>query len=116
MIRVVCSRLPCVILNDGMPCEACRQAPVVSSPLISTNDMARAKGLAILDRLGQNWQPVSAEIPADVNMMPGDLIKKVDHEGQYKAQLESITYTVKVNKKDFTATASLALRRLADNG
>lgn len=113
-MSVVCHRLPCVILNDGTPCEACRQAPVVSNPLLSTPEAKRAMGTAILDSLGQDWQPISAEIPADINMMDGDLIEKVDHEGPYKAQLESITYTVKINE-EFTATASLALRRVADN-
>jgi len=47
-------------------------------------------------------------------MMPGDLIDKIDEEGPYKAQLESITYTVKITDKEFTATASLAMRRVAD--
>ncbi len=113
-VRVVVYRTPCVILADGSPCDECRPADTVSSPLISTPEVARANGMAILDESGQDWQPVSAEIPADVNMMPGDLIDKIDNEGPYKAQLESITYTVKIEDKVFTANASLALRRLAD--
>jgi len=64
-VRVVCHRLPCVILADGTPCEECRRADPVSGPLISTAEVARAKGIAILDREGQDWQPVTAEIPAD---------------------------------------------------
>lgn len=116
MSRVVCYRSPCAILADGLPCDKCRQAPVVSDPLLSTPEAKRARGTAILDNLGQDWQPTSAEIPADVNMMAGDLIEKVDHEGRYKAQLDSITYTVKINKKEFSAVASLALRRVAENG
>lgn len=113
-VRVVCSRFPCVILADGSPCEECRPADPVSGPLISTPEVARAKGTAILDRKGQDWQPVTAEIPADKNMMSGELIDKVDEMGTYKAQLDSITYTVKIDKKSFTADASLALRRVAD--
>lgn len=113
--RVICHRLPCVILSDGSPCAECRPADPVSSPLLSSTEAKRAKGTAILDREGQDWQPVSAEIAADKNMLPGQLIEKVDNEGPYKAQLEDITYTVKVTETEFTATASLALRRVADD-
>ena len=113
-VRVVCHRLPCVILADGSPCAECRPADSVSAPLLTTPEAKKAKGTAILDRSGQSWKPVSAEIPANVNMMPGDLVEMVGLDGSYKAQLESITYTVKINKKEFTADASLALKRVAD--
>jgi hypothetical protein len=114
-VRVVCYRKPCTVSPDGTPGPDCRPADPVSSPLISTPEVARARGTAILDSEGQDWQPLTAEIPADANMAPGQLIKKVDHEGSYKAQLEAVTYTVKIGDKSFTADASLALRRPADN-
>lgn len=116
-IHVRLYRPPCVLLQDGSPCVACRPAPPVSDPLISTDQVAIARGRAILDRDGYQWRTVNGTIPADTNMEPGALVERIDEDGSYKAKLQAITYTVKLDSaaRNFTADAALTLLRLADD-
>ena len=115
-ITVRLARRPCLILADGTPGPACRQAPEIVDGLIPSERVALVRARAFLDAHGVERVPVSGNWAAAENLAPRQLLEVLDSErGPYRAKVKSVTYSITINERTVTADAAVRLERLADD-